>query len=102
MGASGSAAGQSPEEVHRLVAAAAVQHRPIAARYDGTRRLLCPHVVGYNQPGDWRVFWSPYGGETKDGPLPSGGEGIWRCLSMIKLSSVECLDGPWRTPSVPI
>ena len=31
--------GQSPEEIHRLVAAAAVQHRPIAARYDGTRRL---------------------------------------------------------------
>jgi hypothetical protein len=52
---SGSAAEQSPEEVHRLVVAV-VQHRPIAARYDGTRRFLCPHVVGYNQPGDWRVF----------------------------------------------
>jgi hypothetical protein len=97
MGSSGSAAELSPEEVHRLVAAAASQHRPIAARYDGTRRLLCPHVVGYNQPGDWRVFCYQYGGETKDGPLPIGGEGIWRCLSMIKLSSVEWVDGPWRT-----
>jgi hypothetical protein len=48
MSASGSSAGQSPEEVHRLVASAAVQHRPIAARYDGPPRLLCPHVVGYN------------------------------------------------------
>ena len=96
MGASGSAAEQSPEEIHRLVAAAAVQHRPIAARYDGTPRLLCPHVVGYNQPGDWRVFCYQYGGETKSGPLPIG-EGIWRCLSVIKLSSVELLDSPWRT-----
>ena len=61
MGSSGSAAEQSREEVHRLVAAAAVQHRPIAARYDGTRRLLCPHVVGYNQPGEWRVFCYQYG-----------------------------------------
>ena len=99
MGSSGSAAEQSPEEVYRLVAAAVVQHRPIAARYDGTRRLLCPHVVGYNQQGDWRVFCYQYGGETKSGPLLSGGEGIWRCLSMIKLSSVEWLDGPWRTES---
>jgi len=66
MGASGSAAEQSPEEVHRLVAAAAIQHQPIVARYDGTRRLLCPHVVGYNQPGEWRVFCYQYGGETKE------------------------------------
>jgi len=56
MGASSSAFGQSPEEIQRLVSAAAVQHRPITALYDGTRRLLCPHVLGYNQPGEWRVF----------------------------------------------
>ena len=60
-------------------------------------RLLCPHVVGYNEPGEWRVFCYQYGGETKSGPLPSGDEGIWRCLSLRKLSSVELLDSPWRT-----
>jgi len=97
MGAPASGGRQSPGEVHRLVTAAAVQHRPIAARYDGTRRLLCPHVVGYNEPGEWRVFCYQYGGETKSGPLPSGDEGIWRCLSLRKLSSVELLDSPWRT-----
>lgn len=97
MGAAASGGGQSPEEVHRLVAAAAVQHRPIAARYDGTRRLLCPHVVGYNEPGEWRVFCYQYGGETKSGRLPNDDEGIWRCLSLRKLSSVELLDSPWRT-----
>jgi hypothetical protein len=97
MGAPASGGGQSPEEVHRLVAAAAVQHRPIAAQYDGTRRLLCPHVVGYNEPGEWRVFCYQYGGKTKSGPLPSGDEGIWSCLSLRKLSSVELLDSPWRT-----
>jgi hypothetical protein len=96
MGAPGSAAEQSLEEIHRLVTAAAFQHRPIAARYDGTPRLLCPHVVGYNHPGEWRVFCYQYGGETKSGPLPTSG-GIWRCLVLRKLSSVEVLDGPWRT-----
>jgi hypothetical protein len=97
MGAPASGGGHAAEEVHRLVAAAAVQHRPIAAWYDGARRLLCPHVVGYNQPGEWRVFCYQYGGETKSGPLPSSDQGIWRCLSLMKLSSVELLDSGWRT-----
>jgi hypothetical protein len=92
-----SAQEQSTDEIYRLVCAAAVQHRPITALYDGTRRLLCPHVLGYNRPGDWRVFCYQYGGETKGGPLPVSGEGIWRCLALGKLSSVEWVAGPWRT-----
>jgi len=92
-----SARKQSTDEIYRLVCAAAVQHRPITALYDGTRRLLCPHVLGYNRPGDWRVFCYQYGGETKGGPLPVSGEGVWRCLALRKLSSVECVTGPWRT-----
>jgi hypothetical protein len=92
-------AGREPlaEEVHRLVCAVARQRRPMAARYDGTRRLLCPHVVGYNQPGEFRVFCYQYAGETKSGPMPADGKGIWRCLSLKKLSKVELLDGPWQT-----
>jgi hypothetical protein len=97
MSGSSSGFGQSCEVIHRLVSAAAVQHRPIAALYEGTRRLLCPHVLGYNQPGEWRVFCYQYGGETNSGPLPSSGEGIWRCLALGKLSMVEVLDDPWRT-----
>ena len=88
---------QSPEEIHRLVCAAAVQHRPIAALYDGAQRLLCPHVLGYNQPGEWRVFCYQFGGETNSGPRPESGNGIWRCLSLKKLSCVQLLDSPWRT-----
>jgi len=49
MGAPGSAAEQSPEEIHRLLAAAAVQEGPVAARYDGTAGS-CVRCGGYNQP----------------------------------------------------
>lgn len=97
MGTPACAAEQSPEEIHRLVYAAAIQHRPIAALYDGTRRLLCPHVLGYNPLDEWRVFCYQYGGESKSAPQPNGDPGIWRCLSLKKLSGVELLDGPWRT-----
>ena len=97
MGAAASTIGQPSEEIRHLVSAAVVQHRPITALYDGTRRLLCPHVLGYNQPGEWRVFCYQYGGETKSGLLPTSGDGIWRCLALRKFSIVEVLDAPWRT-----
>jgi hypothetical protein len=54
-------------------------------------------VVGYNQPGEWRVFCYQVGGETKSGPRPDDGEGIWRCLSLKKLSGVKFMDGPWQS-----
>jgi hypothetical protein len=97
MGTASSAFGQSAEEIHRLVSAAAVQHRPITALYEGTRRLLCPHVLGYNQPGEWRVFCFQYGGETKDGPLPANLSGIWRCLARENSRSWKY----WRLPGTP-
>lgn len=59
------AAGQSLKEMHRLLCAAIVQRRAVAALYDGARRLLCPHVLGYGQPGEWRVFCYQYGGEQE-------------------------------------
>ncbi len=88
---------QSLKEVHRMVFAAVASRRPIAAMYEGAPRLLCPHVLGYNQPGQYRVFCYQYGGESRSGPRPRAGAGIWRCLSLNKLSSVELLDGDWRT-----
>ena len=71
---------QSPEEIHRLVCAAAVQHRPIAAFYDGARRLLCPHVLGYNQPGEWRVFGYQYGAKPRAD----------RCRLAVRESGAAC------------
>lgn len=91
------AAGQSLEEMHRLLCAAIVQRRAVAALYDGARRLLCPHVLGYGQPGEWRVFCYQYGGESKSGPSLEGEPGVWRCLSLKKLSSVELLEGAWHS-----
>jgi hypothetical protein len=88
MGAPGSAAEQSPEEIHRLLAAAAVQEGPVAARYDGTAGS-CVRCGGLQLTGEWRVCCYQYAGETKSRPQPSGDEGIWRCLPLIKLSKVE-------------
>ena len=58
---------------------------------------MCPDVLGYNQPGQWRVFCYQCGGKSRSGPRPNGRGGNGRCLSLKKLSSVESLDGPWQT-----
>ena len=97
MGVPGSATLKSLEEIQRLVCAAVVQRRPIAAMYDGARRLFCPHVLGYNEPGEYRAFCYQYGGESNSGLHANSGVGWWRCIALSKLRSVELLDGPWRT-----
>jgi hypothetical protein len=54
-------------------------------------------VLGSNHAGEGRVFCYQYGGASKSGPLPEGGQGVWRCLSLKKLSAVEFVDGSWRS-----
>ena len=93
----GSATTQSLEEVHRLVYTAVVQRRPIAAIYDGVQRLFCPHVLGYNESNQHRAFCYQYGGDSGSEPQPRAGIGIWRCMALEKLRSVELLDEPWQT-----
>jgi hypothetical protein len=88
---------QCPDEIHDLVWTAVRRRRPIAAFYDGAPRWLCPHVLGYNDRGEYRVFCYQYRGETKSGPLPADRAGVWRCLLLEKLTAVELLDEDWRT-----
>lgn len=88
---------QSLEEIHRLIHTAVVHQRPIAAIYDDVPRLFCPHVLGYNEPNQYRAFCYQYGGESKSAPQVQAGVGMWRCIALEKLRSVELLTGPWRT-----
>jgi hypothetical protein len=95
MSVHGSASVQSLDEIRRLVQAAVVQRRPIAAVYKDVRRLFCPHVLGYNESNQYRVFCYQYGGESRSAPEVQAG--IWRCIALEKLKNVELLIGPWQT-----
>jgi hypothetical protein len=65
--------------------------------YTTVREGYCAPMCWATTNGERRVFCYQYGGETKSGPLPRSGEGIWRCLALSKLSMVEVLVGRWRT-----
>ena len=97
MGVPGPVTLESLEEIHRLIETAVVHRRPITALYDGVPRLLCPHVLGFNEPNQYRAFCYQYGGESWSAPQPITSHGIWRCIALEKLRNVELLDGPWQT-----
>jgi hypothetical protein len=61
----------------------------------GWRRLLGPHVRVTTGQASGECSVISMGG-TKGG-LPVSDDGIWGCLALRKLSSVECVTGPWRT-----
>ena len=88
-------------EIYGLLRYAAAHGQPVAARYDGQPRLLCPHVGG-RKSGRLHVFCYQFGGSSNSAePLASEGEGVWRCLAVEKLSQVELRMGPWHTEPRP-
>ena len=85
------------EPVHAQVRAAIIHRRPIAALYRGRRRLLCPHLLGWNKHRRLQVLCYQYGGDSESGLKPADAADNWRCLAVENLSQVELLDGPWQT-----
>jgi hypothetical protein len=85
------------EQAHTQLRAAIVHRRPIAALYRGSRRLLCPHLLGWNRHRRLQVLCYQYGGDSQSGLQPVGESDNWRCLAVENLSHVVLLDGHWQT-----
>jgi hypothetical protein len=85
------------EQAHSQVRAAIIHRRPIAALYRGRRRLLCPHLLGWNRHRRLQVLCYQYGGDSESGLQSVGAADNWRCLAVENLSQVELLDDPWQT-----
>ncbi len=88
---------QELDQTHAQIRAAIVQRRPIAALYQGRRRLLCPHLLGWNRHRRLQVLCYQYGGDSESGLQPAVASDNWRCLAVENLRLVHLLDGPWQT-----
>jgi hypothetical protein len=84
-------------DVYRILRAAVESRRPISAVYQNRHRLSCPHQLGRNKEGQFRVLCYQYGGESRSGLKPPESPENWRCIALDKLSSVELLVGAWQT-----
>ena len=84
-------------DVYWIVRTAVESRQPISAVYHDCRRLFCPHRLGRNKEGQFRVLCYQYGGESESGLKPPGSPENWRCIALDKLSSLKLLDGAWQT-----
>jgi hypothetical protein len=85
------------EDLYRMVREAVMSRRPIAAVYHDRRRLLCPHRLGRNREGQFRVLCYQFGGESESGLRSAGSPANWRCIALVQLSEVKFLNGAWQT-----
>jgi len=82
---------------HAQIRVAIAHRRPIAALYRGRKRLLCPHLLGWDRQRRLQVLCYQYGGDSDTGLQPAAPSENWRCLAVENLSQVELLDAPWQT-----
>jgi hypothetical protein len=75
---------------------ALLQRRPVAVRYQGRERILCPHVLGYKN-GRPRVLAYQAGGATSRGRLPEDPRQRWRSMFVDEIEDPVLKDGPWQS-----
>ena len=89
---------QSVDEIYALLRTAGIYKQPVAATYEGHRRLFCPHLLGKSKQGRRHAFCYQFGGTSDSGlKTVAAGVGGWRCIVVEKLSKVELQSGLWHT-----
>lgn len=64
--------------------------------YDGYNKKISPHILGYDESGEPKMFCFQYAGQSKK-PLPVGGQ--WRCLFVSHIKNISQNDDKWHTKS---
>lgn len=85
------------EDIYRMVRQAVETRRPISAIYEEHPRLFCPHRLGRNKEGEFRVLCYQFGGMSRSGLKPPGSPDNWRCMALDKLNGVRLLESAWQT-----
>jgi len=81
-----------PSSTYTVFRQAMLGRKLISCTYQGRRRDVAPHILGFKQKAEKaRVF--QFAGETNSS-LPPGGE--WRCFALSEVGDVTSYDGPWR------
>jgi hypothetical protein len=75
---------------------AILNKKHVVATYDGFRREMRPHAVGFKNGREQALFYQ-FGGDSKSGLQPSGSPSNWRCIPLEGLVIDEVRDGEWHT-----
>lgn len=82
-----------PSENFRKIRAAMEARQQITCMYQGRRREICAHTLGWKK-GREKVLGFQFAGESSRG-LPPGGE--WRCMFIDEIAEIASRDGQWHT-----
>jgi hypothetical protein len=91
---------QTVEEIYRLVWNAEANKRPIEGAYRGRPGLFCPHRLGRNREGQFRVLCYQYGRDSQSGLQPVGSPANWRCVALEKRQVIRALGSVWLKPTL--
>jgi uncharacterized protein YutE (UPF0331/DUF86 family) len=82
----------TPSETYQLFERAMEERKQILCTYGGSRRELCPVILGHSQ-GEEKALTYQFGGESKSGLRR------WKCLRLSEVSDAQVRDGPWDAGS---
>jgi hypothetical protein len=84
-------------QAYQSVRQAILSKKIVTASYNGLRRVMCPHTLGWKKGKEHGLFYQ-FAGETSSGALgPDGSADNWRCVDIEKLTGVQVSDGAWHT-----
>ncbi len=82
-----------PSVTYALFRRAILARKLIVCRYQGKRREVAPHILGFKNRIE-KVLVFQFGGESNS-TLPPGGE--WRCFALRDVVDAQTMDGEWHT-----
>lgn len=62
--------------------------------YQGHRREVCLHALGWGKQGEEKTIGFQFGGGSSQG-LPPGGD--WKCMDIAQMLDISVQDGSWHT-----
>ena len=81
---------------YELLKQAIFNMQQVIATYNGFRREMCPHALGFKN-GIAHCLFYQFGGQSSSGPIIPGSVQNWRCIPVDGLSEVIIQNGPWHT-----
>ena len=84
-----------PSATYQLFKRAILGRKLIVCVYQGRRREVAPHILGFKNRAEKALVFQ-FGGDSNS-TLPPGGE--WRCFALKDVVDAETMDGEWHTGS---
>lgn len=82
--------------VYNQIRDAILKKQHVIATYNGFRRSMCPHTLGWKNGKEQALFYQ-FAGGSSTGLSPKGSPNNWRCIPLAGLQDVEVEDGEWFT-----